>query len=84
MEAGGIALAILGVCNDQIRDNRRHGRPEILKRFAGIVESLAHSQGRDVVEPNVLGWNDIHRDLPKNTSGSAGASLSHRGSKPFR
>jgi hypothetical protein len=65
MEAGGIALAILGVCNDQIRDNRRHGRPEILKRFAGIVESLAHSEGRGVVEPNVLDRSESHRHLPK-------------------
>jgi hypothetical protein len=61
IEAGGIALAILGGCNDQIRDNRRHGRAEISKRLAGLVESLAHSQGRGVVEPNVLAWNEKYR-----------------------
>ena len=42
IEAAGIALPILGGRNDKIRDNRRHRRPEILKRFAGMVESLAH------------------------------------------
>src|SRR6476646_7641107 len=49
----------------RIRDNRRHGRSEVLKRFAGFVESLAHREGRGVIEPNVLDRNDIHIDLPK-------------------
>ena len=50
-----------------------------------LAEGLdSRVQGRGVVEPNVLAWNVIHRNLPKNTSGSAGASLSHRGPKPFR
>ena len=39
MEAAGVALAILGGRNDEIRDNRRHRRPEILKRFAGMVKA---------------------------------------------
>jgi hypothetical protein len=54
MEAGGFALAILGDVNNSLCDDLTHyrSRPEILKRFAGIVESLAHRQGRGVVEPN--------------------------------
>jgi hypothetical protein len=62
VETPGIAFAILGGFNYPIRDNRRHGRPEVAKRFASAVERLAHRQGRGVVEANVL---DIHSGLPK-------------------
>ena len=70
VEAVGIALAILGDFNYPIRDNRRHGRSEISKRFAGAVESLAHRQGRGVVEGNILDRNDIHSGLPKVGAGA--------------
>ncbi len=84
IQPGGFALTSLGGLNNQICDDLRYGRPQISKRFAGTVESLAHHRGRGVVEPNVLDRNDIHRSLPKSMSGSAEASLSHRGPKPFR
>src|SRR5579864_7679393 len=85
MEAAGIALSIVGGANNPLRDDFTHctSRSKISKRVAGTIEPLAHCQGHGVVEPNVLDCNDIHRDLPKSTSGSAGASLSHRGSKLF-
>jgi hypothetical protein len=50
-------LTSLGGLNNQICDDLRHGRPQISRRFAGTVESLAHRQGRGVVEPNVLDRN---------------------------
>jgi hypothetical protein len=58
IEAGGIALTSLGGLNNQICDDLRYGRPQISKRFAGTVESLAHRQGRGVAraseKPSVL------------------------------
>src|SRR6187397_2347086 len=67
MEAGGIALAIPGDRNDPLCDDLTHctHSPETSQRFAGLVESFAHSRGRGVVERHVLDRNDIHRDLPK-------------------
>jgi hypothetical protein len=49
-EGGRIALAILGGVNNSLCDDLTHctSRPKISKRFAGAVESLAHSQGRGV------------------------------------
>src|SRR5689334_12589825 len=76
MEAAGIALSIVGGANNPLRDDFTHctSRSKISKRVAGTIEPLAHCQGHGVVEPNVLDCNDIHRDLPKSTSGSAGAT----------
>src|SRR6185295_7768885 len=67
MEAGGIAFAIPGDCNNPLCDDltRCTSSPETSKRFAGLVESLAHCRGRGVVERNVLDRNTIHRGLPK-------------------
>src|SRR4029079_13600204 len=67
MEMNGIALAIPGDCNNPLCDDLTHctSSPETSKRFAGLVESLAHCRGCGVVERNVLDRNIIHRDLPK-------------------
>src|SRR4029079_12423122 len=67
METGGIALAIPGDGDTPLCDNLTHctSSPETSKRFAGLVESLAHCRSCGVVERNVLGRNTIHRDLPK-------------------
>src|SRR6187431_1188479 len=67
METRGIAFTIPGYCNNPLCDDltRCTSSPETSKRFAGLVESLAHCRGRGVVERNVLGRNTIHRDLPK-------------------
>src|SRR6476646_3332262 len=67
MEAGGIALAILGGLNNSRCDDLTHCAtgPEISKRFAGTIESLAHRQGRGVVKPTVFDQHTVHRDLPK-------------------
>src|SRR6185436_9297548 len=67
MEAGGIALAILGGLNNSRCYDLTHCAtgPQISKRFARTIESFAHRPGRGVVEPTVLDRNTIHRDLPK-------------------
>src|SRR6188474_3804636 len=67
MEAGGIALAIPGDGDNPLCDDLTHytSSPETSKRFAGLVESLAHCRGRGVVERNILDRNTTHRDLPK-------------------
>jgi len=83
IEAGGIALAILCGLDNHIGNDLRHGRPKISKRFAGMVESLAHGQGRGVVEPNVLVRIGCHGDLPKRERERRSVSQS-RGVKLFR
>ena len=57
MEAGGIALAIPGDCNNPLCDDLTHllSRPEILKRFARLVESLAHRRGA-ASSNQMFGW----------------------------
>src|SRR4029078_1095812 len=75
METGGIALAIPGDGDNPLCDNLTHctSSPETSKRFAGLVESLAHCRGCGVVERNVLDRYTTHWDLPKRYQRDAGS-----------
>ena len=85
IEAAGIALAIFGGRNDQIRDNRGHGRPKILKRFAGMVERLALAEV--AASSNKMFWIGMTFIVTSRSTGGSTIllhALSHRGPKPFR